>query len=198
MKIIIAILLTLFIQNIESNAKEVKMNVMARNKRFRLKETRLNLPNLTSNNSFEGKNFKIVQGKSNNAILFTNQELRLKAATVYYHLEKARKYFIEKMNSSYVENLSQIIIRIEHKNKFNELGHFANDNLDPQFNNALSIPAGDGYEPAGIKPWGHEIWFSHQKRFIYLRLITRNLQYLLSHFLKHFDVAFICRVFNDS
>ena len=164
MKLTVLILMTLFFQSSDSYAFEVKMEVMARNKNFRLKKTKLMLNNLTSNNSFEGKHFKIVQGKSNSAVLFTNQDLRLKAATVYYHLEKARTYFIEKMNSTYVKNLPQIIIRIEHTNKFNELGHFANDNLDPQFNNALSIPAGDGYEPAGIKSWGHEIWFRPSKK----------------------------------
>ena len=98
MKLTVLILMTLFFQSSDSYAFEVKMEVMARNKNFRLKKTKLMLNNLTSNNSFEGKHFKIVQGKSNSAVLFTNQDLRLKAATVYYHLEKARTYFIENPN----------------------------------------------------------------------------------------------------
>ena len=142
----------------------IEMEIMERNKFFRLKKERRPLPNLISDNSFDGKYFKIVMGKNNSAIKFTDQELRLKAATTYYHLEKARSYFINELKSDYVQNLPQTIIRIEHKNKFNELGHFANDNLDPQFNNALSIPAGNGYEPAGIQPWGHEIWFRPAKK----------------------------------
>ena len=116
------------------------MKAMVRNKSFHLKEKRVDLPHLTSNNSFEGKHFKIVQGKNSEAIKFTNQELRLKAATTYYHLEKARDYFVQELNSSYVKSLPQIIIRIDHTNNFSELGHFTNDNLDPQYNNALTIP----------------------------------------------------------
>ena len=42
--------------------------------------------------------------------------------------------------------MPKVTIRLELTNVFNELGHFANDNLDPQYNNALSIPAGNGFQ----------------------------------------------------
>ena len=162
------------------------MPVMKRNKRFKLKESKELLPNLISNSSFEGKYFKIVQGKSDRPVKFTNQDLRLKAATTYFHLEKARSYFIDHLKSEYVKNLGQIIVRIEHTNKFNELGHFANDNLEPQYNNALTVPAGEGYEPANIKPWENEIWFRPAKK-IHLSEIDQkqsalNLKQLLGNF----------------
>lgn len=162
-KFIITLFSLLNISDAQANFS-IQMDVMARNKHFHVKKIKGNLKNLTSNNSFEGLHFKIVHGKSDEAIQFTNEELRLKAATVYYHLEKARDYFTDKLNSKYVKSLPQTIIRIEHTNKFNELGHFANDNFEPQFNNALTIPAGIGYEPAGIKPWNTEIWFRPAKK----------------------------------
>lgn len=131
---------------------------------FNAKIVGVNLPDLISKNSFEGKYFKIVLGKNTDAISFNApSELQLKAATAYYHLSRARKYFVEVVQSQYVKTLPQIIIRIDLKNVFNEVGHFANDNLDPQFNNALSIPAGDGYTPKNIPAWGNEIWFRPAK-----------------------------------
>lgn len=122
------------------------------------------LPDLISDHSYEGKFFKIVQGKNDEAVRFDDSEdLQLKAATTYYHLNKARKFFAEVINSSYVQNLPQITIRLDLTNVFNELGHFANDNLDPQYNNALSVPGGRGYAPKNIEPWGTEIWFRPSK-----------------------------------
>jgi hypothetical protein len=88
----------------------------------------------------------------------------LRAATTYYHLTKARNYFVQKLNSDYVKSIPKMTIRIEHSNQFSELGHFAHDNLDPQFNNALTVPAGKGYAPRNIKSWGMEIWFRPKKR----------------------------------
>lgn len=82
------------------------------------------LPNLVDVNKFEGLHFKIVKGKLNEAISFddTDEELKIRAATTYYHLEKARSYFVDVMKSEYTKNLPQITVRIEHTNQFNELG----------------------------------------------------------------------------
>ncbi len=132
------------------------------------------LTDLVSAETFEGKYFKIVHGKSDEAIGFNESvELTLRAATTYYHLTRARQYFIEKVKSEYVANLPQLVIRIEITNQFSELGHFAHDNLTPQFNNALTIPAGEGLASKGVKPWGMEIWFRPKKR-VHLRDIQTN------------------------
>lgn len=132
------------------------------------------LTDLLSAEKFEGKYFKIVNGKSDEAIGFNESlELTLRAATTYYHLTRARQYFIEKVKSEYVAKLPQMVIRIEITNQFSELGHFAHDNLTPQFNNALTIPAGEGLASKGVKPWGMEIWFRPKKR-IHLRDIQTN------------------------
>jgi hypothetical protein len=123
------------------------------------------LTDLISNDSFDGEHFKIVNGKGDDAIKFDADEaLTFRAATAYYHLTKARTYFIEKIKSDYVAKLPKMVIRIEHSNQFSELGHFTHDKYDPQFNNALTIPAGEGLASKGVKPWGNEIWFRPAKR----------------------------------
>ena len=130
------------------------------------------LRNLESQDSFNGTYFKIVNGKSDEAIQFNSSpELLLKAATVYHHLSLARKYFVEKLKSDHVAKMPKMVIRLELKNQFSELGHFANDNLNPQFNNALTIPGGKGLVSKGITPWGTEIWFRPSKK-IHLREIN--------------------------
>lgn len=134
------------------------------------------LTDLISNDSFDGSYFKIVKGKSDEAIKFDEDEaLTFKAATAYYHLTKARNYFLQKLNSEHVAKMDKLVIRLEHTNQFSELGHFAHDNLEPQFNNALTIPAGKGLASKGIKPWGIEIWFRPVKRIHLRDLKTNNL-----------------------
>jgi hypothetical protein len=135
------------------------------------------LTNLVSHDSFEGEFFKIVKGKSNEAIKFDADEaLTFRAATAYYHLMKARDYFVNKLQSSYAAQLPKMVIRIEHTNQFSELGHFAHDNYEPQYNNALTIPAGQGLAGRGIEPWGIEIWFRPSKKVHLRDLKTNNLQ----------------------
>lgn len=127
------------------------------------------LDDLLSSDSFEGKYFKIVKGKSSEAISFTdtNRELILKAATVYYHLTKARNFWTKEIRSEKAESLQQVIIRLEITNLFDEQGHFAHENRTPQFNNALSIPAGEtpDWVPAErYSKWDNEIWFRPMKK----------------------------------
>lgn len=124
------------------------------------------LPDLISENSFEGKHFKVVLGKSNEAIKFIEKDrkLLLKAATVYYHASVAREFFVKTVKSKYVAGLPQIVLRLEITNKFNEMGHYANDNNEPQFNNALTVPAGKTPSFVPVKDeWNHEIWFRPKK-----------------------------------
>ena len=156
---LITIIYIFFLTN-EVFASMIKKDALVRDENFNPVVKQVLLTDLTSESSFEGVHFKIVQGKSDEAIRFdSDMATQLKAATVYFHLTKAYRFFVDTVKSQYVKNLPQIIVRLELTNVFNEVGHFANDNLDPQFNNALSIPAGVGYEPKDIKPWGMEIWF---------------------------------------
>jgi hypothetical protein len=145
---------------------EVEKHVVARTTEFKAKIMTRKLVDLESIDSYDGKFFKIVFKKSEQAISFYEYDsnIQLKAATAYYHLNKARKYFVEVLNSEFVKSLPKLTVRIDIINKFSELGHFAHDNLDPQFNNALSIPTGLGYPERGIGPWDNEIWFRPSKK----------------------------------
>ncbi len=160
-------LLILILSSFATYASEVVVTrVVARDQSFRAQIRQLPLKHLITTEAVDGEFFKIVKGKSEEAVRFddADKDLVLRASTAYYHLNIAREYFIEKMKSQYVEALPKMTVRVELTNQFNELGKFANDNLTPQFNNALTIPAGKGLASRGVKPWDMEIWFRPQKR----------------------------------
>jgi hypothetical protein len=165
------ILLGLFFFQL-SLAAEFEAVVRTKNNRPKIEQVQLS--DLESDSAFDGKYFKIVKGKSNDAISFNaDQALVLRAATTYYHLTIARNYWIQNLKNQFAANLPKMIIRIDHTNQFSELGHFANDNFEPQFNNALTIPAGKGLASRGVKPWNVEIWFRPQKK-VHLRDLNIN------------------------
>lgn len=142
----------------------LKRPAVIRDDHFNAKIETVVLEDLLETDKYEGKYFKIVHAKNDEAISTNaSKELQLKAATAYFHLTKARRFFIKEVKSAYVESMNQVTIRIDLTNVFNELGHFANDNLTPQYNNALAIPAGDGFPSRGVLPWGSEIWFRPAK-----------------------------------
>ena len=146
---------------------QITETVLLRGKNFKPIYAPVEMPYLVSNTSFDGLYFKVVLGKGIDALSLSepDETLRLKAATVYYHLNKARDYWINEIHSCNVEELPKITVRIEHTNKFSELGHYQSDKLDPQFNNALSIPAGESMEGASEHDvWGPEIWFRPVKK----------------------------------
>ena len=139
-------------------------------------EKDVELKNLISDDSFDGEFFKVVVGKSDEAIKFNDkEELVFRAATAYYHLTLSREYFVNKLKSQRAIDIGKMVIRIDHTNQFSELGHFAHDNLDPQFNNALTVPAGKGLVSRGIKPWNTEIWFRPKKKVHIDDLNVNNL-----------------------
>lgn len=168
------ILLTFFFVIVTTQVWAREFRAVVRTENNKATEEMVKLEDLISENSFEGSHFRIVKGKSEDAIRFDADEaLVFKAATVYYHLTKARNYFVENVKSDFVARYSQMVIRIEHTNQFSELGHFAHDNLDPQSNNALTVPAGKGMTSRGVKPWGTEIWFRPVKR-VHVRDLNTN------------------------
>lgn len=174
MKNIILIIAFFIIATSFSHGKSFKAVVRTENNRAT--EEMVELEDLVSDSSFDGKYFKIVKGKSDEAIKFdADADLVFRAATSYYHLSLARNYFVNKVKSEYVSQFEKMIIRIEHSNQFSELGHFAHDNLDPQFNNALTVPGGKGLASRGVKPWGTEIWFRSKKKIHISDLNTNGL-----------------------
>jgi hypothetical protein len=174
MKTTILLILGLF--SFQALAHDAVMEALIRSENGRPVTGNVTLTNLVSEDSFDGEFFKIVKGKGEEAIKFSeDKHLTFRAATAYYHLMKARTYFTEKVKSEYVKSIAKMTIRIEHTNQFSELGHFAHDNLEPQFNNALTIPAGRGLESHGVKPWGMEIWFRPSKRVNIKDLRVNNM-----------------------
>ncbi len=159
-------IITLVLLTSKVFAFEVTKNVVDRNKKFKAIIIKKKLTNLLSEDSYDGKFFKIVYKKSEEAILFSDydESVQLKAATTYFHLNKARDYFVNVLDSKHVKSLPKLTIRIDITNKFSELGHFMHDNLDGQYNNALSIPPGVGFPSRGIEAWDNEIWFRPSKR----------------------------------
>ena len=147
-----------------AQAEIIKKRAVVRDQHFHAEIDEVILDDLVGNDSYEGKYFKIVKGKTNEVVRFDDSEdLQLKAATTYYHLTKARNFFVQNLKLEYVKNLPVIVIRLDITNVFNEVGHFANDNLNPQYNNALSVPRGKGYAPAKVESWNEEIWFRPSK-----------------------------------
>lgn len=154
---------------------ERSFEALVRNDNERPEIEQVVLKDLTSNDSFDGEYFKIVQGKSDEAVKFdAEQELTFRAATVYYHLTIARNYFIEKMKSEHIAKMPKMTIRIDHFNQFHANGPFANDAKEPQYNNALTVPGGKNFRTG--KEWGVEIWFRPQKKIHLRDLKTNNLQ----------------------
>ncbi|HLT22014.1 MAG TPA: hypothetical protein VKZ84_01155 [Bacteriovoracaceae bacterium] len=150
-----------------SNAEEFKV-IERRDNSTKTYYKQVQLKDLLSATHFEGKYFKIVYKKSNEPIAFNDpdQDLVQKAANVYYHLSNAKDFWINGLHVHTPETYPQLTIRMEITNTFSELGHFSHDNLNPQYNNALSIPAGETPEWVPVEKydrWGKEIWFRPKK-----------------------------------
>lgn len=135
-----------------------------------------NLKDLYCGKGFEGKYFKVVYKKENKAVAFdANPELVRRAANVYYHLTKARDFWVNEIKSKYVSEKKQITVRIQITNGFSRIAHFANDEQIVNNNNAWTIPAGrTPHWAENQEVWGQEIWFSPMKRVESRRLVTSN------------------------
>lgn len=121
------------------------------------------LKDLTSKDSFEGKYFKIVNAKDEEAVKFSNLELSNRAAQVYHHLTVAHAYFskVKGMNKKHLNQ--KITIRLEMPNQFDVHGHFAHDSYSPEFNTAITIPASTEARMEEVPSWEREIWFRPMK-----------------------------------
>lgn len=142
--------------------------LLRKERSYKIYYSEVEMPDLESENSFDGKYFKVVKGKNKEAITFDEQDedLLLRAATAYYHLSQARDFWVRHIKSEYAAALPKIVVRMEITNQFNELGHFSHDNKSPQYNNALSVPAGEtpSWVPEGKQDkWEKEIWFRPMK-----------------------------------
>ncbi|NDF15662.1 hypothetical protein EB061_10125 [bacterium] len=140
--------------------------VLIRDSSFRPVISIETLEDLREADSFDGRHFRILLGKSEESLSLsgTDPALALKAGTVYHHLTRARRFWVERIGSDFVKQLPPVSVRLEITNGFSDLGHFQNDRIDPQFNNALSVPGGTPFAGSQNKPWNPEIWFRPMKR----------------------------------
>ena len=113
----------------------------------------------------ESPDFKIVEKKGSTPIDLrtADPDLALRATNVLYHLTIAKNYFLNALHLDSLRSQPQLTIRLEITNSFSNLGHFKNDHLPPEYNNALSIAGGTAIGGSGIAPWGNEIWFRPKK-----------------------------------
>lgn len=144
------------------------MEVVTRTPKYKMTTHKVTLENLVSQTHFVGNHFAIYVGKEETPIAFdAPKKLLLKAATTYYHLTKARTFFVDSLQSTYVKRLPLIKIRLDLINDYDHVGHFAHEAKNPQYNNALTIPPGEGLEEVGVAAWVHEIWFRPAKKIAF-------------------------------
>jgi hypothetical protein len=144
----------------------VQEQVLERDSAFKPVLREVVLQDLLNDQGFDGKYFKIVKGKSEVPISLheSDRSLRLKAATVYFHLTRAREFWVQKLDSKFVQDLGKVTVRLEITQGFSDLAHFTQDSFEPEYNNAVSVPAGAPMAGAPGEPWGPEIWFRPEKR----------------------------------
>jgi hypothetical protein len=177
MKLILLPIIACLFTEVAFSSEQSKFTVLMRKEKSNKSYvTDVPLKDLESSNSFDGKYFKIVKGKSNKAISFSDDdgELLLKAANTYHHLTLAKDFWINRLRSDLPNQIPKIVVRLEITNLYDELGHFAHDNRDPQFNNALSVAEGEtpSWVPAAKQDkWSKEIWFRPMKK-----ISTKDLQ----------------------
>ncbi|MFY7994460.1 MAG: hypothetical protein ACOVP4_14275 [Bacteriovoracaceae bacterium] len=144
-------------------AQEITCEAMVRDEKHNLIRQKVSLEDLTSADAFAGRFFKIVSAKDEKPVKLGQGDLSFRACTVYYHLTKARKYFIENFNDRHVRALKELTIRIEMPFSFIDSSHFMSDDYKT-YNNSLTIPPSGRNKLAEIEPWNYEIWFAPKKK----------------------------------
>jgi hypothetical protein len=146
--------------------------VVDRDEKGDLIQRGVELPNLAGREAFIGRNFIIVKGGEKTPIGFTegaDEGLNLRAATAYYHLEKAKAYLDAKAATTpQLAPLRSavrypIVVRIEMTLPYSSASHWVTDGSE-SFNNSLAIAASDSNRGKEIAPWGQELWFYKQKK----------------------------------
>ncbi len=140
----------------------LKCEALVRDHNHQLKTQLVELKDITIQNKFEGRYFKIVEKKNSEAIS-TDSALAMRACHVYYHLTQAREYFLQNFEIPQVETQRQLIIRLEMEQGFSDAGHFLHENHGKYYNNAITIPPAGRQRLQTISPWYYEIWFAPKK-----------------------------------
>lgn len=102
------------------DVKPVRCKAMLKATVFSLSvsEIEIELQGLIDQNKFESKYFKIVNGQSNNSIAINteDEDLKLKAATVYHNAYKTYSFW-EKHQPVYLKDMPKLIIRLNIHNE---------------------------------------------------------------------------------
>ncbi len=145
------------------------------------------LTDLNNSDEIDGKYFKMVLAETNEAIRFDNPDelLVLRATTAYYHLTKARNYFVQNplfQDDRFTSQLeSKIVVRVDQEHSFSASIHFAKTPLgvkpgsekdySTQLAASLTVPASNPHKKADTLPdgtpiadWGQELWFMKAKK----------------------------------
>lgn len=144
-------------------AQEITCEALVRNRNHKLVKEKVALEDISEPGSFSGRFFKIVSAKDDKAITFNQGDLSFRACTTYYHLTKARNYFINHFQDRHVRNLRQLVIRVEMPYSFIDSSHFMSDDYKT-YNNSLTIPPSGGNKLTEVNPWNYEIWFAPKKK----------------------------------
>jgi hypothetical protein len=120
------------------------------------------LEDLNSQTHFDGEYFKIVYKDTEEIIAIDPlgiDKTSLRAATAYYHLNLARKYYSELG----FEQDEKITIRIGIDKDFSKKNHFLLTPHEKLYNNAHTINSGAGNAATNTPAWGKEIWYRDPK-----------------------------------
>lgn len=147
-------------------------NVVTRKANGKVDIAAVELP-LTQPDYFETKNFMIVFKRENTpiAIKAASDEMRLKAATVLYNLEKAYAYF-DQLKAPQIKKMGQIKVRLDITDSWDDLYHYKDERkkrIDktivpaPIYNSGATANNGKYEDALGKDEWGKEIWFRPKK-----------------------------------
>lgn len=127
----------------------------------------MNLEDYITGEKSENEHFKVVIGNSSEAVRLDDssipEKIRKKAATVIFHLTKAKKNLIERLDSKYITNLPQAIIRIEMDKVFNPFTKYVKNEDAKIYNNSVTIPSSGMKKMNDVEQWQPEIWFRPKK-----------------------------------
>jgi hypothetical protein len=160
MKFLIFILLL----SINAKAFETECIAQVRDAKMRLTSKKVVIKDLLRADRFDGRYIKVVS-KKNDEPLRVDSPLSYRACTVYYHLSKAREFFIHELDLRIVKKPRAVVTRIEMDQGFESSVHFLHENHGRFYNNALTIPP-SGASRIIDKPWYYEIWFAPKKKVV--------------------------------
>ncbi len=138
-----------------ASSQEIKAEINLRSSKGKLYKKSLEVPKILENDEF-----KVVLNTSENALTqsdLDNNELKLRANTIFYHMNLAKKYFDN--NYNFLEKPSKVTLRVNQKKLYDPNLHF-DESEESRFPllGATSIKE-NSFPADSIAPWGKETFF---------------------------------------